>query len=666
MKRTNKNGRWFHLCHAWILFALLSFPQTIFSQMLAVPIDPIAVTLPKQIQADIQPMSAEGKVNYLLQYAQQKEEKSPLVALSCAQKALQYSEKLGPELLVARSLYWLSLLELKTTKNAQDLDLPLSRVGLALQSFADQDEDLWLVKAYDLQANILLDLNRTQPATEALNLAFALDALVEEKASEWKQALAGLHVRKAILLSKTEGRLQPILDQLAIGYDLYEEVSDTAGMALIQLNRAALADWSEKPALYQEILRLYTQLGFRERVKMTHQRFGKECINRYKDGAEEEWFQLGVSNLHQAKSIQKDCQVLDLLGYAHHAKAARIGNSLEEILFYADSANQYYLSAIQYAKAEGNSPCLERVVKDITATCMLNNSCAIVGDSLAESYGLILESLKTNQEEVRKFQLEKAAAAAQLKRSNLIKTGIISMLIASLVFIGIYIRRLNKSLAFERAASQARQEASKAQMNPHFISNSLNAIDAVVNFGNRRDASKYLIQFSRLARLILYHSRQDEIPLTKELECLSYYLNLEQLRLGDKLSFHIDVDPGLDQEKVHIVPMLIQPFVENAIWHGISLKPSPGKLSIGIKKQGKETLECTVEDDGIGRERSRELQGDSVLERESLGMILTEERITALNNMKEAKIEIIDLKDPNNQPLGTRVIIQLPLSIRET
>ena len=149
-------------------------------------------------------------------------------------------------------------------------------------------------------------------------------------------------------------------------------------------------------------------------------------------------------------------------------------------------------------------------------------------------------------------------------------------------------------------------QALRAQMNPHFISNSLNAIEELIHDKQAQKAADYLIEFSRLCRMVLNHSRYEEITLQEEIESLKYILSLEQLRLPDKLKYAIEVDPELESSHIRIPAMLIQPYVENAIWHGIYPKEGIGQVKVIIRKKSAQQLECIIEDDGVGRAKSLE------------------------------------------------------------
>jgi len=202
--------------------------------------------------------------------------------------------------------------------------------------------------------------------------------------------------------------------------------------------------------------------------------------------------------------------------------------------------------------------------------------------------------------------------------------------------------------------------ALRAQMNPHFIFNSLNSLSYFIENGEKRIANKYVSQFSKLMRLILNNSDKSYIPLKEELEALKLYVSLEALRFDDDLNYSFDVADSIDESNIGIPPLLVQPYVENAILHG--LKPKKGKktLKIIIKKL-KEKVTIIVEDNGIGRTQSQKNKDSSKQIYNSKAMGITSKRIDLinLNSNKNHTLVIEDLINDQTRIVGTKVILQL-------
>ncbi|MBD2703785.1 histidine kinase [Spirosoma sp. BT702] len=240
-------------------------------------------------------------------------------------------------------------------------------------------------------------------------------------------------------------------------------------------------------------------------------------------------------------------------------------------------------------------------------------------------------------------------------------------------FIGLFIfiaRNREKRLMLQQAEKSEFKErlaatemkALRSQMNPHFLYNSLNAIRLFVLQNDSDNADKYLVKFSRLMRLILDNSRQEWVTLASELEQLQLYLELEQLRFDHKFEFVIETNPDLNKESLLIPPMIIQPYIENAILHGIAHKTETGTIWVRVRSTP-DHLECVVEDDGIGRRRAAELKSRTPTSHRSVGLQVTAERLQLIGqrNGKQTGVTVIDKENEDHQATGTRVVIELPL-----
>ncbi len=218
-----------------------------------------------------------------------------------------------------------------------------------------------------------------------------------------------------------------------------------------------------------------------------------------------------------------------------------------------------------------------------------------------------------------------------------------------------------KMLDIEKQVFELEQKALQLQMNPHFIFNSLNAIQNFVLSNETDKAVNYLAKFSHLMRMILANSTTPLISLKDELKSLSYYLDLEQLRFDNKFEYEIIKDPSIDESFVVIPPMLLQPYVENAVIHGFVNSPNRGRLKIMFHNLPEGTLRCIVEDNGIGREKAIEIRQQSGITRKPRGMLITQERLEILNKQsrKNYSVQITDLKDERGEAAGTRVEINI-------
>ncbi len=211
--------------------------------------------------------------------------------------------------------------------------------------------------------------------------------------------------------------------------------------------------------------------------------------------------------------------------------------------------------------------------------------------------------------------------------------------------------------------SKNQLKALRSQMNPHFMFNSLNSIQNFI-LNNKDDrAVMYLNKFAKLMRLILNNSEKSHITLSEELEAMRLYIELEQMRFQNQFQFKITLGDDIDPDYEQIPTMLIQPYVENAILHGLNPKKDSGLLQIDIRLAGSVMI-CSIIDNGIGREKSAEMKRNSAKEHKSMAMDITKQRLQILNTMNQSNlsVRINDLKDEKGLPIGTKVDIFIPIT----
>jgi LytS/YehU family sensor histidine kinase len=210
------------------------------------------------------------------------------------------------------------------------------------------------------------------------------------------------------------------------------------------------------------------------------------------------------------------------------------------------------------------------------------------------------------------------------------------------------------------------QQSLNSSMNRHFIFNALNSIQYYINRQDKLSANRYLSDFARLIRKNLDSSQENLTPLREEIERLELYMKLEHMRFKDKFDYHIHIDPSLDLDTIKVPAMLLQPFLENSIWHGLLPKDSLGKVEVDISKINGH-LEFTIRDNGIGIENS--LKNKTGTDNHiSKGMQITNGRIDLIRKMTGETIELLgpyQLHDEFNQPSGTEVKIVLPVNFHE-
>lgn len=236
---------------------------------------------------------------------------------------------------------------------------------------------------------------------------------------------------------------------------------------------------------------------------------------------------------------------------------------------------------------------------------------------------------------------------------------IIFSLIAIVLVVGVTSVFIYRGAQSSKRANQLLALKSlRSQMNPHFIFNALNSVNHFIAQQDERTANRFLSEFSQLMRLVLEYSQEDFITLQKEQEILSLYMKLEHYRFRDKFEYEISIDESINAESILVPPMLIQPYLENAVWHGLRYRESVGFLKLSMEQRDG-FLIVTVTDNGIGRKKSAELKTENQKKHKSTGLKNIKERLAILNNVYKKHYDV-NVSDGENEE-GTRVEIKFPV-----
>ncbi len=292
------------------------------------------------------------------------------------------------------------------------------------------------------------------------------------------------------------------------------------------------------------------------------------------------------------------------------------------------------------------------------------NMYVVLNDSVQK-----IENTKSIVEQQLKYDFEKkdlTKAAIQAEK-NWKKNMLIALicglfLITAIVTFFIIKNQQKKNIIQKQLTDFHKQKAMLAQMNPHFIFNAINSIQNFVLHNNSDEAYNYLTKFSKLIRMILHNSNKETIKLSEEIEALNLYISLEQLRFSNSFEYKLHIADNINLDNVELPTMLIQPYVENAIWHGLMNlnDEKKGVLSIEITEEN-ELLKVVVKDNGIGRKRSAEYGRNNT--HNPLAMKITAERLAIMKqttNANEVKVQIVDLLNTEENAAGTEVILHLP------
>jgi len=289
-----------------------------------------------------------------------------------------------------------------------------------------------------------------------------------------------------------------------------------------------------------------------------------------------------------------------------------------------------------------------------------------------------IDSLRKVLLSQQKLQIE------SLTEKIIVGSALCSLLLMLLVMKNIRLYRKNKKLQQERfknllkiqeledeikqtrlfkKSAELEMKVLRTQMNPHFIFNSLNSINRFILQNNKAQASQHLSKFSKLVRQILQNSQSSLITLENELETLELYLEMEALRFNYHFRWKIFTHPDVDINMIKVPPLIIQPFAENAIWHGLMHREEKGQLDIEIWRD-KNDLFFKITDDGIGRKQSEAFASKSATRQKSMGLRVSADRISLLqpSDSKNPSLNINDLVNPDGSAAGTEVIVKIPVT----
>lgn len=600
-----------------------------------------------------------AQLEYLLCCVEHWQYRAPDTAFLVCENAIVLAQKQAEKLALARLYWWrawLSYYELPSAQNALDVSKADALISLDLS--LQLKDALGITKAYSLLAT--LDWGSGQPEGLAQNLANAERYLPDVKGSTADSLSAAAYVQllKAASFAPNWEQVQLALAQ---AQTIYTRVGDHAGLARVHKNMALYA-WgngensSEVLSHFQAAANHFAQCGSRNGVVSTLVRMGGYYTNMYLQPPHADTLaKAALSALHRALNIGKDVEVLTQLAVTHHHKAVFASQSGELLNPSLDSVRFYYNAALDFVKTSENPNDLDILSENIALLCPSMGDCNDWVRAVSKAaQAMLLQKqtrMKAAQQRLATFTEEQNT---QRQRQFWLTAGLILLGVVALsvlIMLQMRVRNLNRVL-------QAQLKLLQAQLTPHFVSNCMNAIIALIRKQELTEAKNYIVKFTRLCRNLLENSDDTTVTLSKEIETLRYYLDLEKLRLRDQFDYEILTDPSLDTEKIRIPLMLVQPFAENAIWHGIQHKTSPGTLRIAFERESPERLRLVIADDGIGRKKSQAIQSESNRAHRSWGMSISRQRIEAIQRMKGAAFHIEDLY-PDAEETGTKVQITL-------
>ena len=458
-----------------------------------------------------------------------------------------------------------------------------------------------------------------------------------------------------LALEQTRNNPQGIIDASNNLGNVYEAIDDSSGAFQMYNQSLKLAndigDQDGVNSYYSNSNKFYGKRGnTKQQIQVQQEAIEFNSSKGNKKALTDNYNSIAALNLKEEKPqeaikyLKQNIVLMDELGTLESKEEALglITAAYEQIGDYESALKSYQkLVKIQEANTKEKN-------KHIQLASTLSNEL----DEKDKRIELLQTNIQLSKDNM--FLLENQKGE-ELKKQRIViyalAGGFLVLLLAALLTI-----RSNR--AKRKANAMLELKSLRAQMNPHFIFNSLNSVNSFISKNDDRSANKYLVQFSRLMRMVLENSKHDFVSLDSEIEILKLYLELEHLRFQDKFDYDFNIGKDIKKDEIEIPPMLIQPFIENSVWHGLRYLDEKGKLFVSIQKQeGK--LIWTIEDNGIGREKSAELKTKNQQIGKSTGMKNIDDRLRILNKMNNTNMHV-QVMDLNNGATGTRVMVSIP------
>lgn len=453
------------------------------------------------------------------------------------------------------------------------------------------------------------------------------------------------YIQKNIDLLNTSGNQQDFRDDRVTAFQQMAEVN-------LQMNKkeeaignytSVLSEVKDQPKVViktqQEIANVYASDSQYEKAIDINKKLAEEAVRSNDTVTQIQQLQALSSNYIESQNISKGINSLQQA----YELAIKQGHTLE-------AKKSMELLVSQYRIENKNKKAFE-----IYADFMTRLEPLIKADSslIDDKFFLI------HEKRISQLEKERALKDELIKKKNTFNSVLQGFIVFILIFLLLMLRawysikQKNKKIALQSL---------RREMNPHFIFNSLNSVNQFIAQNNELEANKYLSSYSRLMRNMMENSNKDFIPLSKESEQLKEYLDLEQMRFQEKFVYKAEIDDSLDTEIILVPNMLIQPQLENAIWHGLRYIDSGGLLTLTVKSEV-DKLCVTIEDNGIGLTKSRKLKTKHQKEHHSRGLTNTYERIKLLNSLYACHITM-DITEKVNENSGVIVVFRFPLKYK--
>ena len=504
-----------------------------------------------------------------------------------------------------------------------------------------------------------LNLFKEAKAKGYVPIALSNIAGIYQKKKEYAKALQ-LHLDALELKRSLKSKPSICVSLLNIG-SVFSDLNKTDSAEKYLLEAYSLADKNnfsdDKKDISEELYKLYSKATNYEKALFYYDKYSKTkdslTIEENKNSIESQMLNFEFERKQDSiKAVQEKKLALAALekrNALEQSEKKRLLGIASSNLIIAKTENQKILAESNLEISEANQ---KRTLSETENKIALSEAEKKIAITEADKKRTIAEADAKEQKSIRNFMVTAAAI----------------IVLSSLFIFSFYKRKRDaeqkqKETSLNLQVSETEMKALRSQMNPHFIFNALQSIQTFLLSHQSEEANVYLLKFARLMRLVLENSQHSEVPLNEDMQALELYMQLESIRLQHPFTYQFHIDKSVDTENDSIPPLILQPFVENAIWHGLQYKPGPGHIDIYLSKNAN-ALYATVEDNGVGRDMSKQVAQPMLVKKESLGMKLTEERLKILNELKKVKAQfsITDLFSNDNKPVGTKVELSLPLA----
>ena len=488
-------------------------------------------------------------------------------------------------------------------------------------------------------------------------IAYNASLEIERKQNN-KEGIAQSYQNMGIIYGKWK-RYKQVFEYYNSALELYTELQDNSAIADVTNNMAVnavrLNDYDLAFKYYKKAFEAYEKIGNKSRVATVASNLGRLFFQNGQEDRAEEYYYIAIDIFRQKNDKVGLVSTYGMLGEMYLA-----GGDMDKALKMFKLSNKYNekigLRAVQ-----------QQNLVDLYQTYKKLKEFELANEVLEKAYAL-KDSIYTNEqfekllELEKKYHIEKSQkelimmkAREDRNRMYLWGVSIFFLLSTLIVLIWVYVLKIKER---QRRLSME-HKVLRTQMNPHFIFNSLSALQCIILENNKEEAMDFVADFSVLMRLVLQYAKEEQITLKKEKEILENYMSLQNRRFDNKISYKIDFDEDISLERVMVPPMLTQPFLENAIEHG-QLSKDGGCIHVKMRRFD-DILKFSIEDNGIGIKSSLQEEKSKIKKHKSIALGLTKERLRLLNDSEKqspVRLKVEDLSDYGQQ--GTRVLFEVP------